>query len=94
MTRQEQMFALIEEAEQSKQTISAFCTARDVKMKTFFYWRRKFLAARSTPAGFMAIPPPVASVETSAVRLCYPNGVDLHLSGADVSLIAQLIRLV
>ena len=93
MTRQEQMFALIEEAEQSKLTISAFCTAREIKMKTFFYWRRKFLAARSTASGFIPISPPT-SVEKTALRLSYPNGVDIHLCGADVSLIAQLIRLV
>ena len=57
MTRQEQMFALIEEAEQSKQTISAFCAARNLRMKTFFYWRKKFLAARSASAGFIRIRP-------------------------------------
>lgn len=93
MTKEEQMFALIREAEQSKQTISAFCTERDIRMKTFFYWRRKFLAARSASAGFIPITPP-AGVERTELRLSYPNGVHIDLSGADVSLIAQLIRLV
>ena len=87
------MFALIREAEQSKQTISAFCASRDIRMKTFFYWRRKFLAAKSAPAGFVPIIPQ-ANKEQDAVRLSYPNGVSIHLSGVDVSLIAQLIRLV
>jgi len=93
MTRQEHMFALIEEAEQSQQTISAFCAARDVRMKTFFYWRKKFLAARSASAGFLPIVPPTADVAPSACRLSYPNGVCLHLPAIDLSLIAQLIRL-
>lgn len=92
MTKQEYMFALVAEAEQSKQTISAFCASRDIKMKTFFYWRRKLLAARSASAGFIPIAPPT-SLEKNILRLSYPNGVDIHLSGADVSLIAQLIRL-
>ena len=93
MTRQEQMFALIEEAEQSQQTIAAFCAARNLRMKTFFYWRKKFLAARSASAGFIPIAPPTAGVESSACRLSYPNGVCLHLPGFDLPLIAQLIRL-
>jgi hypothetical protein len=91
MTRQEQMFALIEEAAQSKETITAFCAAREIKMKTFFYWRRKLLASRSTPAGFIPIAPPC---ENTAVRLSYPNGVDIHLPSADPALIAQLIHLI
>jgi hypothetical protein len=91
MTRQEQMFALIEEAEQSNTTISAFCAARDIKMKTFFYWRRKLLASRFAAPGFIPIPPPTAQ---TAVRLSYPNRVDIHLPSADPALIAQLIRLV
>jgi len=92
MTRQKQMFALIEEAEQSKQTISAFCAAREVRMKTFFYWRKKFLAARSASVGFIPIVP-TADIAPSACRLTYPNGVSLHLPAIDLSLIAQLIRL-
>ena len=96
MTRQEQMFALVEEAEQSKQTISAFCSARDINIKTFFYWRRKFLASRSVPAGFIPIIPNASPVNTekSDIRVAYPNGVSIHLQAPDVSLIAQLIRLV
>ena len=93
MTKREKMFALIGEQEQGKQTISAFCADRDVKIKTFFYWRRKFIASRSGTAGFIPITPPT-NVEKTALRLSYPNGVNIHLSGADVSLIAQLIRLV
>ena len=93
MTRQEQMFALIEESEQSQQTIAAFCAARDLRMKTFFYWRKKFLAARSASAGFIPIVPPTNDVVPSACRLSYPNGVSLHLPAIDLPLIAQLIRL-
>lgn len=87
------MFSLIREAEESNQTISAFCASRDIRMKTFFYWRRKFLAAHSASVGFIPITPPIRTEKTE-FRLSYPNGVNIHLSGADLSLIAQLIRLV
>lgn len=93
MTKQEQMFALMAEQEQSKQTISAFCIARDIKLKTFFYWRRKFRSLRWASAGFIPIAAPV-STEKADIRLAYPNGVSIHLPSADVALIAQLLRLV
>ena len=93
MTKQEQMFALMEEHEQSKQTISAFCAGRDVRMKTFFYWRRKFLASRSAPAGFIPISAQDTGVQQTTLRLSYPNGVSIHLPTADLALIARLIRL-
>lgn len=87
------MFALIKEAEQSKDTIKAFCAARDLNMKTFFYWRRKFLDTKTSAKGFLPLNLQPALCQTS-VRLTYPNGVDLHLPSADLTLIAQLIRLV
>lgn len=92
MTKQEQMFALMEEQEQSNQTIAAFCAVRDIKMKTFFYWRRKYRTAQSVPAGFVPITPP-ANNPGPLIGLTYPNGVTVHLPAADLSLIAQLIRL-
>ena len=87
------MFALIQEAEQSKDTIKAFCAARNLSMKTFFYWRRKFLATKTSSKGFLPLNLQPA-VSQTAVRLTYPNGVDLHLPSADLTLIAQLIGLV
>ena len=86
------MFALIKEAAQSRDTIKAFCAARDLNVKTFFYWRRKFLAAKPSSKGFLPLNLQPA-VSQTAVRLTYPNGVDLHLPSADLTLIAQLIRL-
>jgi hypothetical protein len=86
------MFSLLEAYEQSNQTISAFCTARDLKVPTFHYWRRKFRIAQSVQQDFIPIPIPQRT-ERSTLRLAYPNGVSIHLPTADIALIAQLIRL-
>lgn len=94
MTKQDQMFSLLEAYEQSNQTIFAFCTARDLKVPTFHYWRRKFRAAQSASQSFIPIAPPQStSTERFTFRIAYPNGVNIHLPTADIALIAQLIRL-
>ena len=92
MTKQKLMLALVDEYEHGNLTIPAFCVARSLKVPTFHYWRRKFRASRSTSPGFIPIPSP-RSIERSAIRLAYPNGVSIHLPAADMALIAQLIRL-
>lgn len=86
------MFALLKEYEQSKLTISAFCTEKSIGKSRFHYWHRKFREARSAPKGFISIPVPTSS-EKAGIRLAYPNGVSIELPVADIALIAQLIRL-
>ena len=93
MTKQEQMFSLMEEYEQSKQTIPAFCKERSMKVPTFNYWRKKFRDSRSASKGFIPILPPPEHSKTDTIRLAYPNGVNIHLPAANIVLIAQLIRL-
>jgi hypothetical protein len=92
MTKQELMFSVLEEYEQSNLSISAFCNARSLKVPRFHYWRRKFRSLQTVPKGFIPILP-AASVERAAIRLAYPNGVSIHLPSADLALIAQLIHL-
>lgn len=92
MTKHDRMFALLEEHQQSRLTIAAFCIAKGMGVKTFYYWRRKFRASRPAPAAFIPIAPPAVTPATP-IRLSYPNGVSIHLPAADVALIAQLIRL-
>lgn len=92
MTKQELMFALLEEYEQSNLTIAAFCTAKSLKVPRFHYWRRKLRASQTAPKGFIPILPS-ASTEGVSIRLAYPNGVSIHLPAADLALIAHLIRL-
>lgn len=92
MTKQDQKFGLMEEYERCNLTISAFCAARSLKVPTFHYWRRKYRASQAAPKGFIPISNP-ANTERSAIRLSYPNGVNIHLPAADIVLLAQLIRL-
>ena len=92
MTKQDQMFSLLEAYELSNQTVFAFCTDKDLKIPTFYYWRRKFRTAQSVHQDFIPIPIP-QSAERATLRIAYPNGVNIHLPAADLGLIAQLIRL-
>ena len=93
MTKQELMFALLEEYEQSKLTIPAFCTEKSIRKSRFHYWHRKFRESRIAPKGFIPIAIPARS-EQMVIRLAYPNGVSIELPAADLTFIAQLIRLV
>ena len=88
-TREQQMYALIEQWESSELTINNFCKQHEVKYATFHYWRKKRQGSRS---GFVALQPPAHT--ESQMELHYPNGVRL-LIPADTSLPAlrQLICL-
>jgi hypothetical protein len=90
MTKQSQWFALVAEQEQSSFTVKAFCTLKHIKLSTFHYWGKKYKQAGATK-GFIPIVP--GSFNNAAIRLSYPNGVNIHLETADLSLIAHLIRL-
>jgi len=92
MTKQELMFSVLEEYEQSNLTIAAFCTARSLHVPKFHYWRRKFRASQSAPKGFIPILP-LIDTQSAAIRLAYPNGVSIHLPSVDIALIVQLLRL-
>jgi hypothetical protein len=90
MSRQEQWFTLLAEQEQSFLTVKAFCVFKNIKLSTFQYWRKRYKQA-SSAKGFIPIVGPVSG--NAAIRLSYPNGINVYLDGADLSLIAQLIRL-
>ena len=86
------MFAHIEAYEHGHFSIPAYCTANDLKVPTFHYWRRKLREARCASSTFIPI---LTSAQEAAasVRVSYPNGVCIHLSAFDLPAIAQLIRL-
>lgn len=91
MSKQDLMFSLVQQQEQSNSTIVDFCVEHAVKLPTFHYWRRKYKLASQEMNGFISITPP--KVTDPTIRLSYPNGVSIHLSRVDLPLIAQLIRL-
>ncbi|RYF84811.1 MAG: helix-turn-helix domain-containing protein [Chitinophagaceae bacterium] len=85
------MFSLVEQQEQSSLSIAAFCAENNFKLATFHYWRKKYKLGK-LPNRFIPIVAP--DVEEQAIRLSYPNGVNIHLSSAHISLISHLIQLV
>ena len=92
MSKQELMYNLVVEQEHSGRTITAFCAANDIKLNTFHYWKRKYKEENSSGSGFISIPA-LSEADSYPIRLTYPNGVNIHLDVADLSLIAQLIRI-
>ncbi len=90
MTRQEQMYRLIEEQQAGEQTAAAFCEQRGVKLGTFNYWLRK--KRQNAKPSFVAID--VEPVMQGKTELIYPNGVRLRLDRFDYGQIRQLIYLV
>ncbi len=79
------------EQEQSGLTITGFCASQGIKPCTFHYWRRRYRQAQSQPRGFVELT--TQSIAGHNIRLVYPNGVSIDLPVADISLIAQLLRL-
>lgn len=90
-TKQAYWFSIMAEQEQSGLTIRAFCTAKDIKLCTFHYWRKRYRQAHDQDGGFVEIAGP--AVRSSTLRLTYPNGVCIDLPAPDMALIAQLLRL-
>lgn len=86
------MYDLVAEQERSGLTITAFCTVKGIKLNTFHYWKRKYKEENSSGAGFIAISA-LSNAGSQPIRLTYPNGVNIHLATADLTLIAQLIRI-
>jgi transposase-like protein len=91
MTKQEQMFALVQDHAQSALTISSFCAAHNLKIHCFHYWRKKYRSIGAAP-GFIDLS--AAGADSVALRLSYPNGVSIDLPVADLALISRLIHLV
>ena len=92
MSKQDLMYDLVAEQEHSGLTITTFCVAKDIRLNTFHYWKRKYKEENSSGTGFIAIAA-LSKAGSQPIRLTYPNGVNIHLAAADLSLIAQLIRI-
>lgn len=91
MTKQEQMYQLIELQQASGQTVKAFCEQEHIKLHTFHYWSRKKRQAQTSAF----IPLDITSRDSgrNQVELIYPNQVKLRLKHFDLKQIEQLIRL-
>ena len=73
----------------SGQTVAAFCEEHDLKVPTFYAWKRKHLPCEEPPqAGFCKIIP---RQEPTTRSLFLPSGLKLELTGLSTTEIAQVI---
>ena len=81
-------------------TVVAFCDQEEVSTPAFYQWRRKLgMPARSRsvvgrPDGTDALRPqfvPLQITQSAAVRMRFPNGVELWLPQGDVPLLTAAI---
>lgn len=72
-------------------TVSAYCAAHDLKVATFYYWRKKMAASEPVlpePEGFTQITP---TTEPGPRTLRLPSGLCLELSGLSTAQLADLV---
>ncbi|MBW3545572.1 MAG: IS66 family insertion sequence element accessory protein TnpB [Bacteroidetes bacterium] len=93
MNIEEKMFELVEDCMRSGKTQKEYSQQAGIGYAKFNYWACKYRKQQSsTAAGFMKVD--VLSVsEPGELEISYPNGVRLKATGADLSLVSQLIRL-
>lgn len=72
-------------------TVSAYCSAHNLKVATFYYWRKKLAQSEASsrePAGFTELKP---TAEPPRRTLRLPSGLCLELSGLSTAQIADLV---
>ena len=69
--------------------VADFCDEHDLKVPTFYSWKRKYGRAETPPLeGFCKITP---RQEVTKRSLCLPSGLELGLVGLSATEIAELI---
>lgn len=91
MSRQEEMFRLVEEYRNSGLSAKAFASKSNISNSTFGYWVRKKKSLEQN-SGFVEIKPGKTS-GAMEVELIFPNGVQLRMNGGDAALIAKLVQM-
>ena len=85
------MSAHLQAQAEGSATVAAYCAAHDLKVATFYYWRKKLAAGRSAEpelVGFTELKP---AAESPQPTLHLPNGLCVELSGLSMAQIADLI---
>lgn len=92
MSKEQEMFALINEFEDSSLSGREFCETKGLVPSTFYYWKKK-KARNESPGsgGFIAISP--NTVKNGSLELIYPNGIRLRLEVSQFPLVSKLLRL-
>ncbi len=88
----QEMFALIEQWQESNQSQKDFCQEHEIKLATFHYWQKKYRQReQDNRSGF--IPKEISSSGARVVEIRYPKGMILQLPALDLKLLKQLVNL-
>lgn len=90
MSKQEEMFQLVEQYRVSGLSAKNFAHGNNISASTMSYWIRKKRSLEKE-SGFIEI----ANHTSGAmeVELIFPNGVQLRMNGTDPALIAKLVKM-
>ena len=79
----------LDEQETSGQTVAAFCADHNLKVPTFYSWKKKYSDANpALPPGFCQLTP---RREVAQRTLRLPSGLQLEITGLSTREIAQLV---
>tara|TARA_R110002049_G_C9136148_1_gene559294 strand:+ start:77 stop:355 length:279 start_codon:yes stop_codon:yes gene_type:complete len=91
MSKQEEMYTLVNEYQNSGLSAKAFSKEKGIIPSTFCYWIRK-KKNEDRPGGFAEVTKG-SNGSSGELELIYPNGVKLQMNAADLGLIARLVKL-
>jgi hypothetical protein len=94
-SRQDEMFALIEQCNQGNQTKKLFCEQRGIALSSLYYWQKKYRQEQTLPAGFVPmLVKRSSSAISESIEINYPSGVSVRVpTGSSVTLLKTLIDL-
>ena len=99
-SREQEMFALVEEYKNSGQKQKEFCINKGIAFSTFQRWLYLYRAAKSgteskvqhSKNDFIPITPHSQQAAESVCLIDYPNGVRVRLSHVDEKVVSSLIH--
>lgn len=93
MKLEDEMYQLVEDYQSSGKSQKEYSLEAGIGYAKFNYWVCKYrMQHQSSATGFVQIAP-LADRQQQDLEVLYPNGVKVKVTGADLSLISQLIRL-
>jgi transposase-like protein len=92
MKKAAHMYPLVEAYLSSGVSQQHFSQDNNIDSSTFHYWLKKYRTESTASASFMEVDVQPFRQERF-LELTYPNGVKVSVSGSDLSLISQLLRL-
>lgn len=79
----------LEQQASSSQTVAVFCADNDLKVPTFYSWKKKYNKPDSVDSSGFCELRPVREVSNRKLHL--PSGLQLEITGLSIREIAQLV---